>query len=161
MAVKCSQFQTRSHILSLWQDSQNYPKLLGQIAQASIFVVHSAANNLPDDIWPDLEQQITSYFQILLDPCRGRGSLLPLCLSLSEQVSLRWQSLIKGSGAPLTCSSEHWADTRAVGRPTHNVPFCSKKQMHGKRDAEAAYHRERETSIRQQWVGHFNPIKMH
>lgn len=84
-AVKCSQFQTRSHILSLWQDSQNYPKLLGQIAQASIFVVHSAANNLPDDIRPDLDQQITSYFQILLDPCRAVAPFfLCACLCLSR-----------------------------------------------------------------------------
>lgn len=46
-------------------------------------------------------------------------------------LSLCWQSWLKGCSAQISCSSEHWADTQAVIRPTHSVPSALKSWCSG------------------------------
>lgn len=125
-------------------DLKNCRKSFGSKSQASILKsigAYFAANDLSDYIWTDLKQHITSHFQVLFETCQIVASFLlcksPCLVSAGKHgLTLCWQSPLKGLSAAITCSSEHWADTQAVSRPTHNVSFCSKKQMHGKHDTE-------------------------
>lgn len=102
-----------------------------------VSLVHLAANKMSDDILRDLEEHITSYFQILVGFCQIAASSL-LCESQclvwagKHELSLCWQGLLKSCCALVTRSSQPGVDMQEAQPSQHTqVPFCSKSWCSG------------------------------